>query len=37
VGVVAFVLWATIASEAVRHAESRRQIRELEHLRHSGD
>jgi low temperature requirement protein LtrA len=34
VGVVASILWLTIALEAVRHAETRRDIREAEHRRH---
>jgi low temperature requirement protein LtrA len=37
VGVVAALLWATVGVEAVVHAEGRRQIRDAEHLRHSGD
>ena len=36
VGVVASVLWLTIALEAVGHGEARRQIREAEHHRHNG-
>ena len=37
VAVVAFLLWATLALEALRHAEARRTIRHAEHQRHSGD
>ena len=37
VGVVAAVLWLSFFLEAIHHAESRRAIREAEHLRHSGD
>jgi hypothetical protein len=36
VGMVASVRWATIALEAVRHGEARREIRYEEHQRHSG-
>jgi low temperature requirement protein LtrA len=36
VGVVAGLLWATILFEGVRHAEARRDVRQAEHLRHSG-
>jgi low temperature requirement protein LtrA len=36
VAVVGFLLWATFALEAVRHAEARRTIRHAEHLRHDG-
>jgi len=37
VGIVATVLWATLALESVRHAEHRREIRHAEHLRRSSD
>jgi hypothetical protein len=37
VGFVAFVLWAAIGLESVRHAEHRREIRHTEHMRHTGD
>ena len=37
VAVVAAILWATIALESWRFAEPRRQVREAEHARHSGD
>jgi hypothetical protein len=31
------VLWLMIGLEGVRHAEARRDIRQAEHQRHSGD
>jgi hypothetical protein len=34
VGVVAAILWVTIAIESIRHADARREIREAEHRRH---
>lgn len=37
VAAVAVILWATIALESWRFAEPRRQLREAEHARHSGD
>jgi low temperature requirement protein LtrA len=37
IAVVAGVLWAMIGVESVRHAESRRELREAEHSRHSGE
>jgi low temperature requirement protein LtrA len=37
VAVVVSVLWATLAFEAVRNAEARRDLRYAEHLRHSSD
>ena len=37
VGVVASILWLTIGLEAVRHAESRRHIRDTEHRRRHHD
>jgi len=37
VGVVASLLWATIAFESVRHAEARREIRGADHARHHRD
>jgi low temperature requirement protein LtrA len=35
VAVVSAVLWGLLAVEGVRHAEARRQIRQMEHVRHS--
>ena len=37
IAVVAGVLWAMIGVESVRHAESRRELRDAEHSRHSGE
>jgi low temperature requirement protein LtrA len=36
VGLVASALWATVGFEAVRHAAARRDIRQREHMRHTG-
>ena len=37
IGVVATLLWATLAVESVRYADARHTVREAEHLRHHGE